>query len=49
MFLHCSINILPGDSRNIEKTITDKTADMTRSAMQMPRQLRFSVDDIASS
>lgn len=40
---------LPGDSKNIEKTIIDKTAEITSSAMQIPRQFLFSVDDIASS
>jgi hypothetical protein len=40
---------LPGDNKNIEKTIIDKTADITSSAMQIPRQFLFSVDDIASS
>lgn len=39
----------PGDRRNIEKTIIDKTAEMTNSAMQMPRQFRFSDDDEPSS
>lgn len=40
---------VPGDSKNIEKTIIDKTAEITSSAMQIPRQFLFSVDDIASS
>lgn len=39
----------PGDRRNIEKTIIDKTAEITSSAMQIPRQFLFSVDDIAIS
>lgn len=39
----------PGDSKNIEKTIIDNTADMTSSAMHIPRQFLFSVDDIAIS
>lgn len=39
----------PGDRRNIEKTIIDKTAEMTKSAMQMPRQFLFSDDDEPSS
>jgi hypothetical protein len=41
--------IIPGDSRNIEKTIIDKTAEITSNAMQIPRQFLFSDDDIASS
>lgn len=40
---------IPGDSRNIEKTIIDKTAEITSSAIHIPRQFRFSVDDIAIS
>lgn len=40
---------VPGDSKNIEKTIIDKTAEITSSAMQIPRQFLFSVDDIAIS
>lgn len=40
---------LPGDSKNIEKTIIDKTAEITSNAMHIPRQFLFSVDDIASS
>lgn len=40
---------VPGDSRNIEKTIIDKTAEITSSAMHIPRQFRFSDDDIAIS
>lgn len=40
---------LPGDSKNIEKTIIDKTAEITSRAMHIPRQFLFSVDDIASS
>lgn len=40
---------VPGDSKNIEKTIIDKTAEITSNAMQIPRQFLFSVDDIASS
>ena len=40
---------LPGDSKNIEKTIIDKTAEITSNAMHIPLQFLFSVDDIASS
>lgn len=40
---------LPGVRMKIEKTITDNTAEMTRSAMQIPRQLRFSVDEMTIS
>lgn len=40
---------LPGDRRNIEKTIIDKTAEITSRAMQIPRQFLFSVDAMAIS
>lgn len=33
----------------MEKTIIDKTAEITSRAMQIPRQFLFSVDDIANS
>jgi hypothetical protein len=33
----------------MEKTMIDKTAEITRRAMQIPRQFRFSVDEITIS
>lgn len=48
-FSHFSLLYVPGDRRNIEKTIIDKTAEITSNAIHIPRQFLFSVDDIASS
>ena len=48
LHFHHIFNI-PGDNKNIENTITPSTADITSNAIQMPLQLRFSVDDIAIS
>jgi hypothetical protein len=33
----------------MEKTMIDKTAEITKRAMQIPRQFRFSEDEIAIS
>jgi hypothetical protein len=49
LFSKYRIFYVPGDSRNIENTIIDNTAEITSNAMQIPRQFLFSVDDIASS
>lgn len=39
----------PGDRIKMERTITDRTAEMTRRAMQIPRQFLFSADEITIS
>ena len=43
------IKYIPGDNRNIEKTINPKTAAITSKAMNIPRQFRSPGEEAASS
>lgn len=46
--MSCKIN-LPGDSKTIENTIKPKTAAMTNSAMNIPRQFLWLGDEATNS